>query len=193
MSLCFLIIASPWFWICHWRAAHVNLSDNRRCTLEYCRWYSGGCVLSCFQNDVRTGTVDLVSGMLEHPWAMFPGPDGNTVICCSILDTTYAAFTVDVTKLNDDPQFTRLHLQVPVEPVIERSDFLVRACTAKEMEFVRQYVQTVDLNTLGKSMKGGAITETRKNVLTYLTWSTSPNNWQDPVTKFAKPQILPRN
>ena len=118
------------------------------------------------------GTVDLVSGMLEHPWAIFPGPDGNTVVCLSRLDTTYAAFTVDVTKPNDDPRFDRLHLRAPVEPVIKRSDFLVRACTAKEVEFVRQFIQTIGLSTLAVSVKGGVTAERRKNVLTVVAWST---------------------
>ena len=173
--------------------ARVDLSENRRCTLEFCRWYSGGCVLTCYQNSACTGTVDLVSGLLEHPWAMFPGPDGNTVICFSRLDTTYAAFAVDMTKPNDDPQFTRLHLQVRVEPVIERSDFLVRACTAKEVEHVRQYIQTAGLSILAKSVKGGVSDEGRRNLLAVVTWSTTPYNWKDPVAKLARPQILPRN
>ena len=171
--------------------ARVDRSENRRCTLEFCRWYSGGCVLSCYQNDVCTGTVDLVSRLLEHPWAMFPGPDGYTVVCFSRLDTTYAAFTVDMTKPNDDPRFTRLHLQVPVEPVIERSDFMVRACTAKEVEFVRQYVQTVELNTLGMSVKGGVTAETRQNALTGVAWSTGVYGPGETVDKNAHPQISP--
>lgn len=171
--------------------ARVDLAENRLCTLEYCRWYSGGCVLSCYQNEVCTGTVDLVSGLLEHPWAMFPGRDGNTVICFSRLDTTYAAFTVEVTKPNDDPQFARLHLQVRVEPVIERSDFVVRACTAKEVQFVRQYVQTTDLGTLARSVKGGLTAEKRHNLLTVVAWSTGVYGPGETVDKNAHPQILP--
>ena len=149
--------------------------------------------MSCYQNDVRTGTADLVSGMLEHPWAMFPGPDGYTVVCFSRLDTTYAAFTVEVTKPNDDPRFTRLHLQVPVEPVIERSDFLVRACTGKEVDFIRQYVQTTDLGILAKSVKGGLTAERRQNLLTVVAWSTGVYGPHDTVDKNAHAQISPQN
>ena len=150
-------------------------------------------MLSCYQDGVRTGTAELINGLFEHPWAMFPGPDGDTVICFSILDTTYATFTVDVTKPNDDPRFARLHLRVPVEPVVERSDFLVRACTVKEVDYLAEYIKTTDLKTLSKSLRGGASTETREDLLTYLAWSTTPYNWKVPVSKFAKPQILPRN
>lgn len=124
---------------------------------------------------------------------MFPGPDGNTVVCLSRLDTTYAAFTVDVTKPNDDPQFTWLHLQARVEPVIERSDFLVRACTGKEVEFIRHYIETVDLGTLAKSVKGGATADTRQNILTVVAWSTGVYGPHDTVDKDAHPQILPTN
>ena len=171
--------------------ARVDLSENRRCTLEFCRWYSGSCVLSCYQHDVCTGTVHLVSGLFEHPWAMFPGPDGNTAVCFSRLDTTYAAFTLEVTKSNNDPCFARLHLQAPAEPVLKRSDFLVRACTIKEVEFVRQYIQTADLDTLAKSLKGGVTAETRQNALIGVAWSTGVYGPHETVDKNAHPQVLP--
>ena len=193
LSLCLLLVAGPWFWISRFPQADVQLSDNRRCTLQWHRWYSGSTVLSCYQNGARTGTTELINGLFEHPWAMFPGPDGNTVVCFSILDMTYATFAVDVTKPNNDPKFTQLHLRVPVEPVLERSDFLVRACTAEEVKLVAEYIKTTDSRTLARSVRGGVSAETREDLLTYLTWSTTPYNSKDPVLKFAKPQILPRN
>ena len=191
--MCLLLFAGPWFWISRFSQADVSLSDHRRCTLEWHRWYSGNTVLSCYQDGTRTGTVKLINGLFEHPSTMYPGPDGNTVVCFSILDTTYATFAVDVTKPNDDPRFTRLHLRVTDEPVVEPSDFLVRACTVKEVEFVTEYIKTTNLKTLSMSVRGGMSDTTREDLLTYLEWSTTPYNWKDPVAKLAKPQILPRN
>ena len=189
-ALAAILIAWTYFSI---PIGHLALSKDRQCKLEFHQWYTGRCILSYYENNVCVGTVRLHSDFFNNPIAFFPGPDGNSVICFSFLDTTYAVFTVDLSTRNSREGGNSLQLRVPDEPVVDRSDFKVRACTAKEVDFVSQYIQTVDLSTLANLVRGGATQNTRKNMLTHLTWATNQNNWQDPVLKYAKPQIMPEN
>jgi len=192
MAVPFMIVLAGWIYF-SLPVAHLSFSKDRRCEMEFHQWYTGRCILSYYENDVPVGTVRLHSDFFDNPIAFFPGPDGRSVICFSFLDTTYAAFTVDFTKRNQKGVYVPLLLRVPDEPVVDHSDFEVRACTAKEVAFVGHYIKTVDLATLSNLVRNGTTPETREDMLRHLAWSTHLPDRGDPVLKYAKPQILSEN
>ncbi len=177
----------------HIPAAHFSFSETRRCELAFDQLYPSACLLSYYENERRVGTTKLHADLFDNPDAFFPGPDGHSAICFTYLDTTYATFTVDFAKRNQDEDFHNLRLRVPVEPIVDRSDFEVRACTAREVAYLEQYIKTADETTLAALVRGRSTPEVRKALLDHLTWSTRPYNSRDPVLRYAKPQLLPQN
>jgi hypothetical protein len=171
--------------------AHVSLSKNSHCKLEFHQLLTGKCILSYYVAGTCMGTTTLHSDLLNNPLACFPGPDEKSVICLSDLDTFQAAFTVDFTKRNNKGTAIPPRLQEPGQEAVDHSDFEVRACTYEEVDFVKQYIKTVDLSTLSNCIRWGARPETRQGVLKFLIYATTPNNWQDPVLKDAHPLMLP--
>lgn len=163
--------------------SHFSFSKDRYCKMEFHQWLTGRCVLSYYENSVCVGTVRLHSDLLNNPVAFFPGMDGESVVCFSYLDTTWAAFTVDFTKQDNNGVVIPERLRDPGQEAVDRSDFEVRACTRKEVNFVEQYIKTVDSNTLSNLViRGSTAPETRRNLLTFLVMASD-----------MKPQMPPEN
>ena len=137
------------------------------------------------------GTVLLHSDIFDNPMAFFPGPDGHSVVCFSYLDASYTAFTVNFTSRDRRESINSLPLQVTSEPVANRSDFEVRACTTKEVDFVRRYIETEDLATLSGLLGARAteIAQVRQNLLYFLESATTTINAKND----AHPQVLPED
>ena len=172
----------------------LALSKERRCELVFHEWLTGRCVLSYYENGICLGKVRLNNDIFITPQAFFPGPDGKSVVCLSWPDTFYAAFTVDFTKRNDKGVIIPPRLQLPGQEAVDFSNFEVRACTRKEVDFVYNYIKTVDLNTLSHLVRWsewGTTEETREGMLRCLIWATTPRDYRDPVLKYAAPLILP--
>jgi hypothetical protein len=179
------------------QVAHLSLSKNRSCKVEFCQWYSGRCVLSYYENGVCVGTAEMDMGAFTHPWMAFPGQDGKSVIFFSELDTTSAVFTVDFTKWN--PQGVAIPDRL--QDVVNRSDFEVRACTKKEVNYVADYIAMAKLTTLSDLRGGGPtwgaasargnsphLMPEREFLLNYLKYATSDGRLYG-----ADSQILPEN
>jgi hypothetical protein len=173
--------------------ARINFSKDRRCKLVFHELLTGNCVLSYYENNVCLGTVKLHSDFLNNPMAFFPGPSGECIVCLSYLDTTYAAFTVDLSKQSLKVGDIPPELRQPGQEAVDSSDFEVRACTRKEVDFVVKYIKSVDIRTLSNLVRGGLTEEEREALLKSLIWATTSSNWRDPLLKYAKPQILPEN
>jgi hypothetical protein len=189
-----LMLLVGWWAKVSMQVAHVTLSNDRYCTLQFHQWYTGKSILSYFENGTCVGVVQLNNDLFNDPLAMFPGPDGLSVVCLSWPDTFDAAFTVDFSKRSHDGVPIPKRLRLDGQEAVDFSNFKVRACTPKEVEFVRHYIETADLKTFANCTRWGnsaATEEQRANTLRFLTWAISPNNWQDPILKNAKPLILP--
>ena len=183
-----VVVAGYWVRISSFPAARLALSADRRCTLEFHRWYSGRCVLSCYEHGSCVGTTRLSSGWLTDPIAFFPGPDENTVLCFSWGDTTDAAFTVDFTERH------RSGAAIPkrLADVVDWSAFGVRACTRREVDFTAHYLKTVDQQELAhRSRMDSGSAQVRADLLKFLLWATGERDYQDPILKDAIPQLLP--
>jgi hypothetical protein len=103
--------------------------------------------------------------LFEHPWAIFPGPDGNIAACFSELDTTYAVFTINFTKRN--PQ--GVVIPEKLQEAVDHSDFEVRASTRKEISFVANYIKTADADQLSALLRGGLTSvQSRAGLLKFL-------------------------
>ena len=180
-------VVTVWVKFSSFPPAYLSLPDHRRCVLEFHHWYSGRYVLSYYDNSTCIGTVRLSGGLLTDPLGFFPGPDGNTVLCLSWLDITNAAFTVDFTKRH--PRGATIPEQL--EDAVDWSAFEVRACTQREVDFTRQYLRTVDRQTLAHLVRGGSGSEAeRQNMLEFLRSATTPSGGYD---QNAKAQIVPRD
>ena len=167
--------------------AELSLAQGRHCKMQFHQWWTGKCVLTCDENGGRLGTATLATGLLTHPWAAFPGPDGSTVICFSRLDTTYAAFTVDVTKRN--PKGATIPRKL--EMTVDFSNFDVRACSADEVAFVANLIRASPPSLSNLSRWGFSSPQSRENALSFLKFATTRYDANDAVLKEAKPQILP--
>jgi hypothetical protein len=173
------------------QVAHVTFSKDRYCKLQFHQWYSGRSILSYYENGACVGHVQLNNDLFNDPLAMFPGPDGRSVVCLSWPDTFDAAFTVDFSKRSSAGCTIPERLRLEGQEAVDFSNFEVRACTTKEVEFVRRFIRNADLKTLGDCIRNKATEEARQDTLTFLAWATSPNNWTDPVLKNAAPLLLP--
>jgi energy-coupling factor transporter transmembrane protein EcfT len=169
--------------------AILVLSESRRCTMHFHQWSTGNCVLSCEENGARIGKAKLSTGLFTHPWAVFPGPAGKSVVCFSWLDTTYAVFAFDLTNSNSQG------VDVPekLRNVVDHSTFKVRACTKGEVAFVADFIRTNNSTLSGLSRWGLTSQESRDNALLFLKLATTRNDWKDQVLKDAWPQILPED
>jgi hypothetical protein len=169
--LCAFILA--WWVYISVPVAHLSFSKDRYCTLEFHQWSTGRCVLSYDENGVCVGTVRLHSDLLNNPIAFFPGPDGESVVCLSDLDTMGVAFIVDFSKRDRNGVVIPERLRDPGEESVDRSDFEVRACTRKEVDFVAQYIKTTDPKTLSNLVRWGTTApQTRENMLNFLKFAT---------------------
>jgi len=173
--------------------AQISLSENRHCSLVFHEFLTGKCVLSYYKNNTRVGTVVLHSDLLNNPLAIFPGPDGQTVVCLSDLDTFQAAFTIDLTNQNNNGVAIPDWLRKPDQEAVDRSDFLVRACTKNEVEFVANYIKTANMASLSNCVRWGASRETREAYREFLICATTPHDWRDSLLKHASPLMLPQN
>jgi hypothetical protein len=183
-----LAVFASWILYLNSPVSRIALSDHRYCTIRFHQLYPGNGLLSYYDNSVRVGTVRLASGWFEHPWAVFPGPDGQSVICLSLLDTTYAAFTVDLAQ----PDSQGMAIPFKLQEAVDRSDFKVRACTRKEVNYVADLIKTADSNRLANYCGDGFMTpEIRNNLATFLLYATTANSWRDPVLRNARPQLIP--
>lgn len=190
MSLVTFVSCALWWIYISWPVASVKLSEGRSCRMQFHQWYTGRCVLSYYENSTCLGTTKLALGLFTHPWAVFPGPEGKSAVCLSWLDNTYTAFAVDYSKGR------RKKVVIPdkLQEAVDESDFEVRACSRREVEFVADFIRTTDSQLLSSVLRGGLEpNESREDVLRFLRWATEPNNYRDPVLKGAKPQILPEN
>ena len=185
-----VVMAAYWGRVSSFPTARVTLSANRRCTLEFHRWYSGRCVLSCYENGVCVGTTRLCTGWLTDPIAFFPGPNENTVVCFSWGDTTDAAFTVDLTGRHP----SGAAIPTRLADVVDWSAFEVRACTRREVDFTVHYIKTADQTDLARlSRMGSGSEQVRADLLKFLLWATGERDYRDPVLKDAIPQLMPEN
>jgi len=178
------------------QVARVTFSKDRYCKLEFHQWYSGMSILSYYENGVCVGIVKLNNDLFNDPLAMFPGPDGKSVVCLSWPDTFDAAFTVDFTKRRWDGVTIPERLRLEGQEAVDFSNFKVRACTTKEVEFVRQFIQGSDLKTFASCTRYGERAQTedaRADMLRFLTWATSTPVWSDPDLEHAAPLILPED
>jgi hypothetical protein len=155
------------------------------------QWYAGRCVLSYYEKAACVGTVLLHSDIFDNPMAFFRGPDEHSVVCFSCLDTSHTAFTVDFTRRNGQESIHSLPLKVTSAPVVDRSNFEVRACTTQEVDFVRHYIETADLATLSGLWGARPLPtpEVRQNLLNFLESATTTNHAKDD----AHPQVLPED
>jgi hypothetical protein len=190
LLLFFIVIPVLWWFYISSPVVNVSLSKNSYCKMQFNQWYTGRCMLYYYEDSVCIGRVKLGLGLFTHPLAVFPGSDGKTVVCFSRLDTTYAAFTVDFSKRIQQGT----HIPAKLQDAVNYSNFEVRACTRQEVNFVADYIRTVDSNLLAKHLIGGETSEqSRANALLFLRYSTEEHNWHDPVLENAYPQILPEN
>jgi hypothetical protein len=176
--------------------AHVTFSRDRYCKLQFHQWSTGKSILSYFDRGSCVGVVELNNDLFDDPLAMFPGPGGMSIVCLSWPDTFDGAFTVDLSEYSHDGVHIPPRLRLEGQRAVDFSNFKVRACTAKEVEFVRHYIETVDLKTFASCTRWGSSGATEKQraaTLRFLTWATSPNDWRDPILKDAKPLILPED
>lgn len=189
LFLALISVFSFWWASISRPVADISLSQGRHCKMQFHQWYTGKCVLSCYEDGVRIGKATLTTGFFTHPWAMFPGPDGKSVVCFSWLDTTYAAFTVDLAKRNPEG----VTIPRKLGGTVDFSNFDVRACSTGEVEFVANFIRTAGPNLFNLSRWGLRSPQSKENALLFLKLATTPNDWNDPVLKDAKPQILPRD
>jgi len=166
--------------------AELSLPQKLHCRMQFHRWWTGKCVLSCEENGVRAGTTTLATGLFTHPWAAFPGPGGNTVICFSRLDNTYAVFTVDVAKRNPKG----VSIPPKLEGTVDFSNFEVRACSTDEVAFVANLIRTAAPSLSNLSRWGLSSPQSREDALLFLKLATTRYDENDPVLKEARPQIL---
>jgi hypothetical protein len=189
-----VVLLVAWWAKVSTEVAHVTFSNNRYCKLQFHQWNTGRSVLSYYENGICIGVVQLNNDLFNDPLAMFPGPDGQSVVCLSWPDTYNAAFTVDFSKRSPGGMPIPKRLQLYSQEAVDFSNFKVRACTPEEVDFVRDYIKRVDLKTFASCTRwgaSGATEDQREDALRFLTWATSPNNWQDPILKDAVPLILP--
>jgi hypothetical protein len=175
----------PWY-LQRTHGAHVELSEGHDCDLSVSAFYLTNGVVSYSENGVCIGRTILSNDFLYDPLAIFPCPDHHSVVCLSWPDTFDAAFTIDFSKYHPDGASIPGRLK---GVVVDSSDFEVRACTTKEVAFVKQFIQTADLKTFAACTRWGPIAETedhRQYMLDFLDWSTSP-------MKDASPLILPED
>ncbi len=169
---------------CTWR---VTLAEHTECRVRFYRWCSGDCVLDFYRDGVRFGGTTLNRGLFEHPWAVFPGPHGQSVVCFSWLDTTFAAFSVDLRRRSD--------ATVPriLEEAVAGSDFPVRACTRAEVDFVADLITHADPDCWASHLYADKIPADleRDRCLSFLRLATTPDLWRDHSLHGAPPQILP--
>jgi hypothetical protein len=182
-----------WCWLSS-EVARVTWSTDRYCKLEFHQWYSGQSILSYYEKGTRIGFVKLNNDFLNDPLAMFPGPDGKSVVCLSWPDTFDAAFTVSFSTYSKKGVVIPDRLKLDGQEAVDFSNFPVRACTTREVEFVRHFIQNADDKTLISCLRWQvpeSTAEKRADTLRFLAWATSPNDWRDSVLKDGSPLILP--
>ncbi len=174
-----------------WR---VELSEHDECVVRFYEWRSGNCLLEFYHDGTRLGGTTLDRGLLSHPWAVFPGPDGQSVICFSSLDLTFAAFSVDL-RSRPVPGASGDGVAVPrdLDEAVIRSDFPVRACTPAEVAFVADLIAQASPSRWASHLSVDALPPEaeRDRCLSFLRLATTPNLWRDPSLHGAPPHILP--
>jgi hypothetical protein len=183
-----LLCAAFWFYVSI-PVARVELSKDTYCRMEFHQWQTGNCILSYYENGVRAGIVGIHSTLLDNPLAVFPGPDGMSAICISWTDTYYAMFTVDFTRADKNGFVVPKEFQDSWdEGLVDFSNFKVRACTWTEVDFVKNYIQTSNFNTLANSVRGGLAPPGRPYLLKLVEWSTVGN-----MKESGHPKIIPED
>ena len=185
-----VVIFIIWSWVCvSTQVARVTFSQDRYCRLQFHEWNSGRAVLSYYEKGALVGRVQLNNDLFNDPLAMFPGPDGHSVVCLSWPDTFDTAFTVDFSKYNREGVKIPERLRLGGQEVVDFSNFEVRACTTAEVNFVRHFIEGTDLKTLGLCTRWGspATEDTRKYTLHFLGWATARVNGE------GAPLILPED
>jgi hypothetical protein len=175
----------------HPQVARVTFAPSRYCLMEVYPFYTRGGVISYYENGRRVGSVKLSNDFLYDPLAIFAGPDGHSIICLSWPDTFDAAFTIDFSQPNTQGDLVENRLR---NIVVDSSDFEARACTTREVAFVRHFLETSSLKTLASCTRWGANGETedtRQYLLFFLKVSTSVRGGPDPDLKDSSPLILP--
>ncbi len=175
-----------WWLIKAARVWQVALTENSYCRVHFYCWYSGDCTLDFYRDGAHVGRTVLGRGLFTHPWAVFPGPDGQSVVCFSWLDATFAAFTVDLRQRTD--------AAVPrvLEEAVERSDFPVRACTHVEVEFVADLIADAEPSHWASHLYVDELPADleRDRCQSFLRLATMPNLWRNRSLDGAPPKIL---
>lgn len=175
------------------KVVQVSLGEGRECSWQLNQWYSGRCILSCYEHGIRKGFVRTAKGLVEWPIAAFPGLLPNTVIVIHELDNTIAVFTIDLT--NSDPK--AVPPPASLSTTVLFSNFKVRACTQAEVGYAKEYISQVpslcqstfplnDCNANPEALKRG--------LLRAVDMGTIPNEQRTGDFHYdAQPQIPPEN
>jgi hypothetical protein len=155
------------------QVAKVSLSPTSYCEMRIPLFYTRGATIDYYQNHHRVGGLTMVNDFLFDQEAIYPGPDGHSVVCLSWPDTVEAAFTIDFSRRSRSSSPTDSRIR---ENLVEKTDFEVRACTTDEVASVRHFIQTADLKTFAACTRWGARAEnedTRQGELLFLSDATT--------------------
>lgn len=117
----------------------VDLNERDHARVWFYDRASANCRIEFFRDGRLRGRTMLLRGPFYHPMLVIPGPLGRSVVCFSWMDTTYAAFAVDLRDLPARPGVPRVADRLL--DGVGHSDFPVRACTPAEAEFARDVLR----------------------------------------------------
>jgi hypothetical protein len=175
------------------KVVELSLGDGVHCRWQLHQWYSGRCVLLCYEHGARKGIVQADKGLFQWPLAAFPGSEKHTIIPVYVLDNTIAVFVIDLKQYNADgiaPPST-------LSTTVLFSSFKTRACTKAEVAYLKQLVS--DSHELSKNTF--ALNDPRKDLATLklrllkaIELGTKPNEERVGEEHYeAQPQIRPAN
>jgi hypothetical protein len=197
-GVCLTLIIFAALLLCWWltksaRFSQVMLSEHAYCKVHFYYWRSGNCTLDFYRDGVRVGGTTLGRGLFTHPWAVFPGPAGQSVICFSWLDTTFAAFSVDLRQRPEQKDNSGVQVPPALAEAVNRSDFPVRACTPAEVLFVADLIARATPSSWASHLYVDEVApdQEKQRCLSFLRLATTPGLWRDPSLHGAPPQILP--
>lgn len=173
------------------KVVRIPIGEGRECIWQLNQWYSGWCVLSCYDKGVRSGIVRTSKGFFEWPIAAFPGLLPNTVIVIHELDATIAVFAIDLSQA--DPGSTRP--PPALSTTVLFSNFKARACSQAEVAYAKKFISetpslcefTFPLNDCNAQPEA-----LRRGLLRALDMGTIPNEQRSGEFRYdAQPQIRP--
>jgi hypothetical protein len=126
------------------------------------------------------------------PIALFPTNDNENLICLYETDLTIALFAIEVGQNARNRPFSPAALFTSAPPIVRSTTLALRRCTDDEIASLKEYIQSVDTQTLRSLCVTGLpypSNPSRQFLLTTVQHVTSP----DRVPSAGEiPEVRPR-